>query len=132
MVYDVPDNYVFFIPSYQCLVIFAGIYISSLDNKLTFQKIHICLFVTILLSFSIYFITKEISYKTSYLSELNYKKSYKGGLNYLLWPGMKNNDDLLKLSKQIYITGIKPNGFEEFEWNYNQAIEYLKIKKEIK
>ncbi|TAG53126.1 MAG: hypothetical protein EAZ27_11300, partial [Cytophagales bacterium] len=35
------------------------------------------------------------------------------------------------LSTGIYLTGIKPIGFEEFEWNYNQAIEYLKSKKEI-
>lgn len=131
MVYDVPDNYVFFIPSYQCLVIFAGIYISTFENKITIQRLYFYLFLTILLSPTIYFITKKVSYEIPFLNEINYKKKYKGGLNYLLWPGMKNNNDLLKLSTEIYLTGIKPIGFEEFEWNYNQAIEYLKSKKEI-
>jgi hypothetical protein len=128
--YDVPDNYVFFLSSYIVLTIMSGYSFSFWIKK---YKYAYYLIPVQLLSFPlVYFLIWQISLKVPQLKSLNEAKAYKGGLKYLLWPGMKDNGDLVKLSKEIYLTGKKPDNFEEFEWNYKVAIKYLKITGEIK
>jgi hypothetical protein len=124
--YDVPDNYVFFQQAYICMVI-ASVF--SLQYWLCkFTALKLLPFITILCFPLFYWITWNFSLKVKELDDLNRQKAYKGGLKYLLWPGMRaNGGDLLKISKEIYSSGIKPESFREFEWNYNIAVNYLEL-----
>lgn len=76
-----------------------------------------------------YVLSVKVADSFAYFDTLKSSKAYKGGLTYLLWPGMRNNVSLLELSNKIAFMPTKPFYFDEMEWNYNQAIMYLKWEK---
>lgn len=129
--YDVPDNYVFFLTPYIVLAIISGYSFDHWMKRRSYSFLWIpAMAIGIPLT---YFLVWQLSLKIPQLNSLDHAKAYKGGLKYLLWPGMKNNGgDLLKQSKEIYLSGDKPASFHEFEWNYDTAIKYLKQKGELK
>jgi hypothetical protein len=128
--FGVPDSYVFFLQPYIVMIL-----ISSYSYQYWIEKFYILkvlCFVQLILLPLFYFAVWKISLRIPQLQGLDTSKAYKGGLKYLLWPGMRDNIDFLQLSKDIYETRNKPESFEEFQWNYNQAVIFLKDNKAIK
>jgi len=131
MRFDVPDNYVFFLQSNMLFIVFGGYSLAY-----WFEKNHhfsLIILAVVFLSFPvIYYSTYKSAEKIPALKTIEQGKAYKGGLKYLLWPGMKNNVDLVELSRKIYLSGKTPDHFSEFEWNYVQVVDYLREKGELK
>ena len=131
MKFDVPDNYVFFLQANMLCIILGGYSLSFWLEKVPHYSL--LFLVAVFLSFpSIYYFTYTSAEKIPVFKKVEERKAYKGGLKYLLWPGMRNNADLIELSRKIYLSGKKPDSFSEFEWNYVQAVEYLQKKGELK
>ena len=130
MRYDVPDNYVFFLQVNILFTIAGAFGLEYWLNKIPKYQWVMVLCLCLLLP-AIYFTCRETAPYVPSINKVAENKAYKGGAKYLFWPGMRNNANLLDLSKQIYFSGNKPPNFGEFEWNYNQAVEYLKEKGEL-
>lgn len=126
MRYIVSDNYVFFLPSYLVIVGIMGFGLLELRQKLGRVQKNLLLLVFIIQQPLAYMSSLQLAERISFFDEFKQKKAYKGGLRYYLWPGMKDNVDILSLSKNIYLSGKAPDFMADFDWQYAPAIEYLR------
>ncbi|MDX2189479.1 MAG: DUF2723 domain-containing protein [Bacteroidota bacterium] len=127
--YDVPDNYVFALVFYLVLAITSVFGIDDFIKKQFIQKLKIVVvLVAFTLSPALYFSVYKLSENISHLDKIKESKAYKGGFKYLLWPGMRNNVSLIEYSKYLNNSNEFRSNFEEFKWNYDLAMAYIKWK----
>jgi hypothetical protein len=124
--FDVADSYVFDLNAYLAITIFIGLGIKYFQLRLFVLKIFIG--ISTILSPSIYFMVCNTALNYGLLNEWHNNKLYKGGLNYLLWPCMRNNVCVLDLCCNISKMPEKPFYLSDMQWNYDMAIEYMKLK----
>lgn len=121
-IYNVSDNYVFFLNSYLMFVIFIIEGLIEIKNyKPTAYKI-IALSVFCIPFF--YLLTYLFVSKTPQGQNFEREKSYKGGLSYYLFPWMNNNIGVL----EYYLDDDKPYDDKDF-MNIN-CHEFLKLRKD--
>lgn len=128
--YSVNDNHVFFLLPYIILmipVVYAGKTLHLRWQHRTTWLYPLMLIFPILLYASLWLAAHQIPALSTY----NTEKAYKGGLAHLLWPGKAWAKDPLTAAKQIYHTD--PTAFQrgDIEWNYPDAIRYLKAKGQL-
>ncbi len=116
--FNVSDNYVFFLPFNFIFAIYISFGLISLQNKKIFKIIAL----SSLLIPTFYIISFFIFSKTEKGSLLNSEKQYKGGLRYYMLPWLNNNVGILE-------TTIDNNHTQEsIDWMKNSAKEFIEIR----
>ncbi len=127
--YSVPDNYVFFLPSYLALVVLSGIGYQDLYSFLSAKYKKLLLFVPLSIVLA-YLFLPFVVLKFEKGRDIHLQKSYKGGVYYLTQPWMHNKPTLLPLVRHYLEIGILPPFYEDMSWTFDIAADYLDDKEQ--
>ncbi|GGG62009.1 protein O-mannosyl-transferase family [Epilithonimonas arachidiradicis] len=120
-IYNVSDNYVFFLNSYLYFLLFImeGLIIIRNHKPRLYKNISL----SVLFTPFFYVLSFFVISKTPPGQNFEKDKSYKGGLSYYLFPWMNNNIGVL----EYYLGDKTPTDTSDFM--YNNCQEFLKLRK---
>ncbi|KFC18646.1 protein O-mannosyl-transferase family [Chryseobacterium sp. FH1] len=121
-IYNVSDNYVFFLNAYLFFVFF--IIEGLIDIKISQPKIYKAMSLSVFCVPVFYLLSFFIVSKTPQGQNFDKEKSHKGGLSYYLFPWMNDNVGVL----EYYLDEKTPADTSDFM--YNNCQEFLKLRKE--
>ena len=120
-IYNVSDNYVFFLNAYLFFVFFI---IEGLINiKISQPKIYKAMSLSVFCVPIFYLLSFFIVSKLPQGQNFDKEKSHKGGLSYYLFPWMNDNVGVL----EYYLDEKTPADTSDFM--YNNCLEFLKLRK---
>jgi hypothetical protein len=126
--YDVPDHYVFFLPSYLALVLVIPWGFNYLVEIISNRRVKF-VYASVFFPLIIYSVTPFIILQFERGQQIHNSKLYKGGLYYLTQPWMHQNPTLLPLVKEYKLKNKLPEFYDDMKWTYDIANDYLEEKK---